>query len=223
MEEPELVGPAAAIGTLPKGQRRLAVVGLLGFAADTVAASAEPFADGLVHTGRALGVDEFLLVQWLAPLASEAPEFLVAALLALRGKATSALGLLLSSKINQWTLLVGSLPISYSVGAGRIAALPLDERQVAEVLLTTAQSVFGLGVLASMSLGVGESALLAGLFIAQLVIGGLLRAGLHDPGAAAVELYAFTALYVVLGVWSLLRARRTVAGFIRGGIPPRAR
>lgn len=215
VEEPELVGPAAAIGALPKGQRRLAVAGLFGFAAAAVFASAEPFADGLVHTGRALGVDEFLLVQWLAPLASEAPEFLVAALLALQGKATSALGLLLSSKINQWTLLVGSLPISYSVGAGRIAALPLDERQVAEVLLTAAQSVFGLGVLASMSLSLSESAWLAGLFTAQLVIGGLLRAGLHDPGAATVELFFFAALYVVLGVWLLLGARRTITRLVR--------
>ena len=30
---------------------------------------------GLVATGLSLGIDKFLLVQWLAPLASEAPEF----------------------------------------------------------------------------------------------------------------------------------------------------
>lgn len=218
MEEPELVGPAAVIGALPKGKRRLAVAGLLGFATAAVAASAEPFADGLVHTGRVLGMDEFLLVQWLAPLASEAPEFLVAALLALRGKATSALGLLLSSKVNQWTVLIGSLPIAYSVGAGRIAALPLDARQVAEVLLTAAQSLFGLGVLASMSLSLSESALLAGLFTAQLVVGGVLRAGLHDASAATIELFAFAALYVVLGLWFLLRAWRVVKRLIRAGL-----
>jgi len=41
-----------------------------------------------------------LLVQWLAPLASETPEFVVAILLAVRGRAIAALGLLLSSKIN---------------------------------------------------------------------------------------------------------------------------
>ncbi len=215
MEEPELVGPAAAIGALPKGWRRLTVAALLGFAIVTVAASAEPFADGLVHSGRALGIDEFLLVQWLAPLASEAPEFLVAALLALRGKATSGLGLLLSSKVNQWTLLIGSLPIAYSVGAGRIATLPLDGRQVAEVLLTAAQSLFGLGLLASMSLSLSESAVLAGLFTAQLIVGGALRAGLHNASAATVELFAFAALYVALGTWSLLRARRTITRALR--------
>jgi cation:H+ antiporter len=33
------------------------------------------------------GVNEFLLVQWLAPIASEAPEFIVAIMFALRGMA----------------------------------------------------------------------------------------------------------------------------------------
>ena len=73
--------------------------------------AAEPFAGALVAGGKELGIDEFLLVQWLAPLASEAPELLVAAVLALRGHDDSALGMLLSAKVNQWTLLVGSLPI----------------------------------------------------------------------------------------------------------------
>ena len=66
----------------------------------TIGAAAEPFAEGLVESGRTLGIDEFLLVQWLAPLASEAPEFLLASLLAVRGKAAAAMGLLLSSKLN---------------------------------------------------------------------------------------------------------------------------
>ena len=132
------------------------MVGLFAFAGLTIGISAEAFAEGLVHTGQRLGIDEFLLVQWLAPLASEAPEFLVAALLAVRGKAGAALALLLSAKVNQWTLLVGSLPLAYSVGAGQLGALPLDQRQVGEVLLTAAQSLFGVAVLASLSLTPGR-------------------------------------------------------------------
>ena len=96
-----------------------------------------------MRTGQSLGIDEFLLVQWLAPLASEAPEFLIAALLAARGKAGAAMGLLLAAKLNQWTLLVGSLPLAYSFGAGQLAALPLDSRQVSEVLLTQRVLVAG--------------------------------------------------------------------------------
>jgi H+/gluconate symporter-like permease len=44
--------------------------------------SAEHFADALVETGTRLGIDHFLLVQWVAPLASESPELIVACLYA---------------------------------------------------------------------------------------------------------------------------------------------
>src|SRR5882762_4577735 len=205
--EPDLVGPAAMIGAFPAPLRRGAVGALFIFAAGVVILSAEPFAEGLVTTGRRLGIDEFLLVQWLAPLASEAPEFLVAALLAVRGKPGAALAVLLSSKVNQWTLLVGSLPIAYSIGAGHIASLPLDERQVGEVLLTAAQSLFGVGVLASMSLSLWESAVLAGLFVGQLALGGMLHTRWRDSGWAGTELFVFAAVYVVLALGAFVRAR----------------
>ena len=66
---------------------------------------AKPFADNLVAAGTELGIDRFLLVQWLAPLASEAPEFIVATIFAARGKGTAAIAMLISSKVDQWTLL----------------------------------------------------------------------------------------------------------------------
>ena len=75
------IGPARTLGTLPKLQRRISIALLLLAAAATIFAAAEPFAEGLVHSGVQLGIDEFLLVQWLAPLASEAPEFLFAGIL----------------------------------------------------------------------------------------------------------------------------------------------
>jgi cation:H+ antiporter len=209
--EPELFGPAKTIGELPTVQRRVAVLALFAFAGLTIGISAEAFAEGLVHTGEKLGIDEFLLVQWLAPLASEAPEFLIAALLAVRGKASAALALLLSAKVNQWTLLVGSLPVAYSIGAGHFGALPLDQRQVGEVLLTAAQSLFGVAVLASLSLSLFEAALLGSLFLAQLILGGVLRAGLHDPTTAAAELFLFSILYVALSVVFLYQARHVLS------------
>jgi cation:H+ antiporter len=214
-EEPDLVGPAAIIGALDTTRRRLSILGLFVFAGVAISASAEPFADGLVRTGHVLGIDEFLLVQWLAPLASEAPEFLVAALLALRGKAAAALGLLLAAKLNQWTLLVGSLPMAYSVGAGHAAGLPLDARQVGEVLLTAAQGLFGVAVLASLSFTLGEAILLAGLFLAQFVIGGLLRTALHDAQAGETELITFSVVYMLLSVIWLFRARKVFSSLWR--------
>jgi len=210
-EEPELVGPAAAIGALPKLHRRLVVIALFAFAGLTIILSAESFAEGLVHTGARLGIDEFLLVQWLAPLASEAPEFLIAALLAMRGKGSAGLALLLSGEVNQWLLLVGSLPLAYSISAGHLAPLPLDQRQVGEVLLTASMSLFGVAVLASLSLALMEAALLAVLFVGQLVLGGILRAGLHSTDMASVGLGWFSLLYVLLSVVFLFAARPTLA------------
>jgi cation:H+ antiporter len=205
--EPELVGPAATIGALAPGARRAAIVALFAFAGISIGLSAEPFADGLVRSGARLGIDEFLLVQWLAPLASEAPEFLVAALLAVRGKAGAGLSLLLSAKLNQWTLLVGSLPIAFSLGAGRVAALPLDDRQIGEVLLTAAQSLFGVAVLASLSLELLEAVLLIGLFAAQFILGGLLRGVAHNSAAGNLELYVFSGVYIILALVFFVGAR----------------
>jgi len=77
----------------------------------------------------------------------------------------------------------GSLPIAYSIGAGHVAPLPLDERQVAEVLLTAAQSLFGVGVLASLSLSLWESAVLAGLFVGNSRLAACsIRAGVIPGG-----------------------------------------
>lgn len=214
-EEPDLVGPAATIGALPTVPRRYVVLALFAFAGGVIGLAAEPFAAGLVHTGRLIGIDEFLLVQWLAPLASESPEFLVAGVLALRGKANVAFALLLSAKVNQWTLLVGSLPVAYSIGAGQPAALAFDERQTAEVLLTAAQSLFGVAILASLTFTIGEAGLLATLFVAQLVLGGVARTLLRAAGAGEIELLAFSAVYGLLAVAQAYRARHVLSGRVR--------
>lgn len=168
--EHELVGPARTIAALTPGWRWFAVVGIFAYAAGVVFASAEPFADGLVHTGESLGIDEFLLVQWVAPLASEAPEFILAALLALRGRAGAGMTLLISSKVNQWTLLVGSLPIAFSISGSTFDALPVEGRQAHEVFLTAGQSLFAVAVLLGLSFSAREAILIFVLFATQLAI-----------------------------------------------------
>ena len=202
-EEPELVGPAASIGRLPRFQRRAAIALMLVYSAVAIIAVAESFAEGLIEVGTEFGIDQFLLVQWLAPLASEAPEFLVAAILAWRGRAGVALGVLLSSKVNQWTLLVGSLPIVFGISGGTIDPLPLDARQQEEVLLTAAQSLFAVAVLASLSLGWREALLLFLLFSIQFVI-----------PVTAVRL-AISGIYLVLAVAIGLHRRAEVRALLR--------
>lgn len=84
--KPEFEGPAGHIAILAKPWRRLLTIALFLFPGYTIFIAAEPFADGLLHSARQLGVEEFLLIQWLAPLASESPEFIVAILFALHRK-----------------------------------------------------------------------------------------------------------------------------------------
>lgn len=167
-EHPDLIGPPLAIAALPVAKRRLVTIGMFVFAAAVILLSAEPFAEGLVLTGEKFGIDEFLLVQWLAPLASEAPEMIIAILFVLRAKPQQGLGALVSSKVNQWTLLVGTLPLVYAISFGSLThTFHLGGRQVEEVLLTAAQSLFAVAVLSSLSISRGEAAMLLGLFLAQ--------------------------------------------------------
>lgn len=144
------------------------MIGLVAVAAAVIFVSAEPFAEAMVESGRVLGVNEFLLIQWLAPLASEAPAVIVAILFVLSNRAAAGLTTMISDKINQWTLLVGMLPMAMSVGAGSLMALPLDARQHEEFFLTAAQSLFGLALLLRLRLGLIGALALAVLFSLQV-------------------------------------------------------
>ncbi|HLA19336.1 MAG TPA: sodium:proton exchanger, partial [Dehalococcoidia bacterium] len=130
--------------------------------------SAEPFAEGLVETGKQFDINEFLLVQWLAPLASESPEFILAGMMAARGRHGAAMTILIASKVNQWTLLIGSLPLAYSISGGTLSPLDFDSRQAEEVYLTAAQSLLAVAIFISLSMAFWEALLLAVLFTTQL-------------------------------------------------------
>ena len=144
--------------------------------------SAHPFAVGLVETGRAYGIDEFLLVQWLAPLASEAPEFIVALLFVWRGQAAAGMRTLVSSKVNQWTLLIGTLPVVFSFGAGHLTGMPLNERQQHELWLTAAQSLFAVVLISEFAMERWEALALLVPFVAQLLLPPLHRRRRHPDG-----------------------------------------
>lgn len=169
VEEPGLAGPPERLALLPRTARRGITLLLFVLPAYAIFLSAEPFANGLLHNARRLGVEEFILIQWLAPLASEAPEFIVAIIFALRGNATAGLGTLISSKVNQWTLLVGMLPLVYSISGGHVMPMALDYRQSEEIFLTAAQSLLGLVILANLNFGLGEALLLLVLFLLQFI------------------------------------------------------
>jgi cation:H+ antiporter len=192
-EKVELVGPSALIDReFSDRGRRIWTVALFAFAAYGIFISAEPFADSLVEIGRSRAVDEFLLVQWVAPLASESPEFVIAILFALRLRGSVGIGALISSKVNQWTLLVGAIPVAFTLSAGSWHGLPLDERQTAELFLTSSQSLLAAILVADLRFRRVEALTLAFLFLGQFAF------------TSTQVRYLFIALYLVISIGLLV-------------------
>ncbi|HEX2701451.1 MAG TPA: hypothetical protein VHM89_14725 [Acidimicrobiales bacterium] len=211
-EEPHLVGPARWVGCFGVRNRRLTVAALFLFAASVILLCAEHFAEALVASGHSLGVSEFLLVQWLAPLASEAPELLVACLYAWRLNTNAALGTLVSSKVNQWTLLVGTLPIAFAVASGGTHGLPIVGNQREELFLTASQSAFAVSILVNLSMSLKEAGLLFVLFMVQFVAGAVGPQSIHDEVRIATGV-----VYLGLAAALLFRSRKQVPVLLNDG------
>jgi cation:H+ antiporter len=194
----EAEGPAACICILPRRPRRLLTITFFVLPAVAILMFAEPFANSLIQIGKTFGIDEFILVQWVAPLASEAPEIIAVSIFALKGAGAAALGALISSKVNQWTLLIGSLPLAYCLSLGAVGTLNMDSRQMEEVFLTSAQTAFAVVLVADMRLSLIEGIVLFVLFIGQLL--------LPIPEVR----YGFAFFYLVFALFILLRDRARI-------------
>ncbi|MDF1546156.1 MAG: sodium:calcium antiporter [bacterium] len=171
--EPELVGPVKIFANLQRGPRIFWTAALFVWSGGVIFFVSEPFAMSLVGMGTIFGISEFKLVQWLAPIASEAPEFIIAATWTMRGAANSAMKALISSKVNQWTLLVGTIPLVYAISGRAIKPFVFNSLQTHELFLTAAQSLFGVAVLLNLRINRMEGSLLLGLFILQFLIEGI--------------------------------------------------
>src|SRR5579884_585298 len=180
--------------------RRIALISLC-FAVGGVLIyfAAEPFTASLLAMGVALGVPSFVFVQWVAPVVSEFPELLSTFYFArtVTG-APMALMNMVSSNVNQWTLLVAMLPVVFSLSRGAPTAIVLDPQQSQELLLTIAQALVGMIFLINMQLAWWEAAVLFLLWGLQFVfsIGG----GMH--------VWVTTAYFV----WSAVEVIRLLTG-----------
>lgn len=129
---------------------------------------AEPFLASLLAVSASLGVPNFVFVQWVAPFVSEFPEKVSAFYWARTvERASMALMNMVSSNINQWTLLAAMLPITYSLSRGGVSSIPLDPQQQLELLMTLGQSLLGAIFLMDMQLVWWEAAGLFGLWVIQ--------------------------------------------------------
>ncbi len=181
--------------------------------------SAEPFLGSLLAISTALGIPGFLFIQWVAPFVSEFPEMASTFYFArtVRG-APMALMNMVSSNINQWTLLTAMLPVLLSLSIGKPSAIPLDDQQAQEILMTIGQSAVGMLFLVNMELACWEASVLFVLFIIQF---GLSAVPASDSalGYFASHIHGWVTiaylLWAAVEVVRLLTGRRKPLAFVQ--------
>ena len=207
----EQVGVPAYFQSYPRKIRVPIVLTLFVYSGFLILTAVEPFAHGLERLGLQYGIPEFFMIQWIAPLASESPELIVTAYLVNKARATAAFNALISSKLNQWTLLIGTLSVVYSISLGSYGVLPFEFKQAAEIWLTAAQSFFALAVLVNFRISVREAVTLLVLFVSQVVIEFALIQVYPEALAETYSIYlllAYSVVYVVLAAGLLASRRR---------------
>jgi cation:H+ antiporter len=133
--------------------------------------SAHPFLDSMLAMAGAFGVSTFVFVQWVAPFLSEFPEKLSAFYWARKvSTANVALMNMVSSNINQWSILSAMIPILFVISAGKLQPLVFNGFQRQEILLTILQSFLGFLLLLNLELKLHEAAILFVFWFVQFVV-----------------------------------------------------
>jgi cation:H+ antiporter len=177
-------------------KRWAAVLGLLVAGGAIIFFVAEPFLVSMMALAATMGISQFVFIQWVAPFLSEFPEKTSAFAWARRvTRAPVALMNMVSSNINQWGVLSAMLAVIYCLSKGEVTALPFDEFQRLEILLTIVQAFLGWIFLASMSLSAYEAAGLFALWVIQFVRPSLRKEMLWVYGAWIV----FELVRIVIG------------------------
>jgi cation:H+ antiporter len=136
---------------LPRPWNAVAVLALFVLGGVILYFVAHPFLESMLGLAVSLGVSQFVFVQWVSPFLSEFPEKVTAFNWARKpGKAPMALMNMVSSNVNQWTVLVAMIPMVYCASLGRIEPIPFDGHQRMEILLTLAQGFLGFMLLINL-------------------------------------------------------------------------
>ena len=167
-EEPAVLGVPAGLLSLPPSYRRPVIAGLIVVAAAVVVAVANPFAEALLATGTSLGIDPYFLVQSVVPLATEAPEFVIVAVLVANRRPAQGLALFLAASVSQWTLALGALPFAYLAGGGSVS-MALSGNEQVEVAFTIAVTLFAVAALASLRPHIADAGLITGVLAIQFI------------------------------------------------------
>jgi len=151
--------------------RGLAITALFLIGGALLYFSAHPFLESMLAIATSLGVSTFVFVQWVAPFLSEFPEKLSAFYWARKvSSANVALMNMVSSNINQWSILSAMIPIVFVISAGKLQPLVFDAFQRHEILLTILQSFLGFLLLLNMQLKFHEALILFVFWLTQFVM-----------------------------------------------------
>ena len=157
--------------SLPPMQRNVAIWMMFIIGGVILYFSAHPFLNSMLALAGAFGVSTFVFVQWVAPFLSEFPEKLSAFYWARKvSTANVALMNMVSSNINQWSILSAMIPILFVISAGRVQPLVFTEFQRHEILLTILQSFLGFLLLLNLELKLHEAAILFVFWFVQFVV-----------------------------------------------------
>jgi cation:H+ antiporter len=139
-------------------------------------------------------------------VATEAPEFVVVAVLVANRRPAQGLALFLAASVSQWTLAMGALPIAFFAGGGG-TSMPLDAHQHLELGFTIALTLFAVAALVSLRPERVDAALIIGIVALQLVY----------PTAFIQLAAAFVFLVFAIDLFvARRRAVRPLLGALRG-------
>jgi len=177
--EAEHVGDAPVVSQWAyrqKGWRQKAAIGgLFAVGGVLLYVTAHPFLESMLALAAVFGVSQFVLVQWVAPFLSEFPEKVSAFYWARRvSQAPMALMNMVSSNINQWTVLAAMIPLVYGFShmqhTGTWAPFTFDAEQELEIILTLLQTLLGAVILAELEFDATDASALFVLWLAQFLV-----------------------------------------------------
>lgn len=176
--------PRAILSQSP-AVRNSIIIGLFVGGALILYFVAHPFLESMLGIAVSIGISQFVFVQWVSPFLSEFPEKVSAFYWAKKvHSAPMALMNMVSSNINQWTMLVAMLPLVYAYSRGGFATIPFDDHQRLEIILTIGQSLLGVVLLANLRFSAWEAVVLFALWAIQFVSSGFEA---PPPGATGVN------------------------------------
>ena len=159
-----------------RGWRRPAAIGgLFALGGALLYLTAHPFLESMLAVAGLFGIGQFFLVQWVAPFLSEFPEFVSTINWARRvTRAPMALMNIVSSNINQWTILAAMIPLVYGFSHlhhhGVWSDFYFDGPQRLEILLTLLQTLLGVLLLANMEFDWLDAGALFVLWLVQFLV-----------------------------------------------------